>query len=635
MCGIVGLLLTQPGPVDLTDALRKLRHRGPDDQGELRWLPGEDVRTERDRRPCMAALGHVRLSILDLSPLGHQPMSTPDGRWHLIYNGEVYNHLELRSELEAQGVCFSSRSDTEVVLHALTTWGPERALPRFRGMFAMALLDTAERRMLLARDPFGIKPLFLARWRDGIAFASEIAPLLALPGVDRRLDAERCWHYLGFGATDHAERSLLSGIRQLPSGHWTWVQCGHPEPLGAFIRYWDPYGIQPIELPFDHAVERFRHLFLDSVRLHLRSDVPIGTALSGGLDSSAIICAIRHLEPRRELHTFSYLAEDKSIAEDRWVALVNDHIGAIAHPVRVGGNELSADLDRLLLAQGEPFGSTSIYAQYAVFRAARESGIGVMLDGQGADELLAGYECYQGARLASLLSTGRWPQALRLLQAQRHWPGRRPLRCAATAAGLLMPADLMPNARRLLGGTAAPAWIRRDWFTERGVTLAYPFRPKRRNDRLRASLVHDVSHHGLIQLLRYEDRNSMAWSVESRVPFLDVPLVGFALSLPESHLVGSDGMSKRILRAALRGIVPDAILDRRDKIGFATPESAWLGGQTALIDATIRHAAGIPCLDPDGVAAYCRSVASGHRPGDAQLWRLINFVAWHSSLDRT
>lgn len=626
MCGIIGWIGARDLALDAVGARDRLRHRGPDDAGLMWWSPGRPATAEG---PGRLALGHRRLSILDLSPLGHQPMSTPDGRWHIVFNGEVYNFIELRAELAGAGHVFRSHSDTEVVLTALATWGAEAALARFRGMFAFAALDTLEQRVVLARDPFGIKPLFLCRWRDGIAFASETAPLLELPGVDRSLDAERCWHYLRYGVTDHGDRSMLRGIRQIPPAHWSTAMIDRAEELFMARPYWDPTRITPCDLPFAQAAERFRALFLDSVRVHLRSDVPVGTALSGGLDSSSIVCAIRHLEPKQEMHTFSYIPDEARISEAGWIDLVNNHVGAIAHPVRPSADDLAADLDRLMRAQGEPFGSTSIYAQFAVFRAASQAGITVMLDGQGADEMLAGYDWYQGARLASLATSGRWWTAIRLLRAQRAWAGRRPLRIAAYAGNYLLPAWILPTARTLFGRTDQPRWADLAWFRKRGVPRDYPFQPPRHGDRLRQALCADVSGRGLIQLLRYEDRNSMAWSIESRVPFLHTDLVEFALSLPESYLVGDDGTSKRILRAALRGIVPDAILDRRDKIGFATPEATWLRRRPDLAAGTAAAAASIPGLIPTGVMTTIDDALSGRRPFDFQVWRLVNFVEWY------
>src|SRR5438876_5160192 len=336
MCGIAGVV---PAPSRRLDSsliprlLRCLEHRGPDDLGWLQDSP-EGVKLHRDPggQDSIEAvvLLHRRLSILDLTATGRQPMATPDGRYYIVYNGEIYNYLELRSELEDLGHQFRSRSDTEVLLAAYAQWGGQ-ALTRLVGMFAFAILDTQERRLFLARDFFGIKPLYYASGPAGFMFASEIKALLELPGVSRRVNPERLYLYLVFGITDHGPETLFSDIHQLPPAHYLEV------PLdGAWVnppvRYWD-IDLKPARhIPFGEAAERLREIFLKSIRLHLRSDVPVGTALSGGIDSSAIVMAIRSLAGGDlELHAFSYVADDETLGEEKWI----DQIGRASCRERV------------------------------------------------------------------------------------------------------------------------------------------------------------------------------------------------------------------------------------------------------------------------------------------------------------
>jgi len=631
MCGIFGVVGNDNFSFDLSQSLALLHHRGPDDGGTAFWSPGHPV-TAHGQRPGRVALGHRRLSIIDTSSSGHQPMSSPDGRWWLVFNGEVYNYLELRAELQESGYLFHSRSDSEVVLAALSVWGVAHALPRFTGMFALAFLDTEEKTLLLARDPFGIKPLYFCNWRDGFAFSSEIRPLLELPLVGRELDPERVWHYLRFGSTDHGDGTLLKNIRQLPSACWCKISMDNQQESPTFNTYWRPLDVPSVKLTFDQAAESFRNKFLDSVRLHLRSDVPVGTALSGGLDSSAIVCAIRHLEPSAEIHTFSYLADERSINEKVWIDIVNSRVGAIAHPVSIDADDLANDLDDLMLAQGEPFGSTSIYAQYRVFRAAHENGITVMLDGQGADEQLGGYPWHQGYQVAGLIRQGRWNDALTLVRSQSQWGGGRNSSIAlAWAANALLPQWIHPLARTVAGRTDCPQWVNWPWFSGHSVDGAYPFKPPNHPNTLRHVLKNETNSTGLPRLLRYEDRNSMAWSVESRVPFLTTDLADFLVGLPEDYLVGTDGSSKRIMRAALRGIVPDEILDRKDKIGFATPERHWLFQRPDLLSSTMEFAPSVPFFDAKEVALFCKSVLDGRQRFTEQVWRLINFSRWYQN----
>lgn len=631
MCGIAGFV-GRPGRA--VEGLRGwgacLAHRGPDDLGVAEWRAGA---FERHREPERIAadsdvvLFHRRLSILDLSPAGAQPMSSADGRWHLVLNGEVYNYLELRAELEREGVRFRSNSDTEVLLEAFARRGPA-ILPRLTGMFAFAALDTVERRLFLARDAFGIKPLVWARTAEGFAFASEPKALLALPGVARTVDPQRVYDYLRFGLTDHGEGTLFAAIRQLPAAHWMEVSLDGGAP-GAPVRWWTPDAEARFEGSFDEAASRLRELFLDSVRLHLRSDVPVGAALSGGIDSSAIVMAMRAVEPRLDLHAFSYIADDPRLSEERWVEIVGRESGARVHRTGAGPADLTDDLDALLRSQDEPFGSTSIHAQNRVFRLAREHGVTVMLDGQGADELLGGYHTFAAARLASLVRRGRLGEAVAFLRRASAGPGRGAL--ALWAGEFLVPPSLQSLVRPLVGQELTPAWLDADWFRARGVRLEpakYTYSDGA--DVLRAQLRRATTWSSLPMLLRYEDRNSMAHSIESRVPFLTTTLADFVLSLPEEHLVDRDGVSKAVFRRAMRGIVPDAILDRRDKIGFATPEAAWRRALRPRLEARFASAAaaGVPVFRHEALRrAFDAALARGDGR-DFRPWRWFNLLEW-------
>jgi len=632
MCGIAGLVLRKPGKVErglVESLLHHLAHRGPDDQGVLWW--GKDG-TQTDKHPeereeTQVLLVHRRLAILDLSPRGWQPMGTADGRYWIVLNGEIYNFLELRRELEALGHVFRSHSDTEVLLAAWAEWGQE-ALKRLVGMFAFALLDTKERELYLVRDFFGIKPLYYAPFREGLAFASEIPPLLDLPGVGRKVNPGRLYRYLRFGLTDEGQETLFANVFQVPPAHYLRIKLeGDIRP--ELFRYWELRLNQPLDIGFTEAAEKLRELFLENVRIHLRSDVPVGAALSGGVDSSSIVAAIRHLEPGLELHAFSFVADDDPVSEERYVDLAAQASGAIVHKVRITPEELVADLDHLVRVQGEPFGSTSIYAQYRVFRLAKEVGIKVMLDGQGADELLAGYVPYGAARVASLLAEGRWREALELLRALGRLPGRG--RVWMHLLDKLLPAHLNGLARRLGGYDLAPDWLNGRWFWERGVGFVPPSQLNGWvKERLRKELLESLTQTSLPHLLRYEDRNSMAYSIESRVPFLTPALAEFVLNLPEEYILSPDGVSKAVFRAAMRDLVPDPILDRKDKIGFATPELRWLRSLVPWVEERLSEEAlaSIPALRADAVWKEWHCVLEGKRRFDFRVWRWVNLVAW-------
>jgi asparagine synthase (glutamine-hydrolysing) len=637
MCGIAGLVGTAEEDLAPLAAsfLRILEHRGPDDLGYL-LLSHRGVRLGRgrpDSLPASTLLVHRRLSILDLSEAGWQPMGTPDGRHFLVFNGEIYNYLELRRELEVLGQSFHSHSDTEVLLRACVEWGPA-ALNRLVGMFAFALLDLHQRTLFLARDFFGVKPLYYT-WVGGrFAFASEIKALLELPGVPRRADPGRLYDYLRFGRTDHGGATLFAGIRQLPAAHYLHVSLDRPTPAEP-IRYWQVDLDDRLDVSLDEASRRLRELFLENVRLHLRSDVAVGAALSGGIDSSAIVNSMRAVEPGLDIHAFSYVADDPVLSEERWVDLVGHSAGARLHKVHSTPDELVADLDRLVHQQDEPFGSTSIYAQHRVFRRAREAGITVMLDGQGADEMLAGYRPYLAARLASLVKHNRWLEAWRFLRRAGRLPGTGGLvRLFLQTANLFVPPGLKGPLLRLLGREPVPSWLNARWFRSHGVSLLPPALSRQR-DMLRDELRRSLVESNLPMLLRYEDRNSMAHSIESRVPFLTPPLVDFVYRLPEEHLIARDGTSKSVFRHAMRGIVPDAVLDRRDKIGFATPEKGWLTSLRPWVETTLDGPAArqVPALNLAGVRREWQAVLQGRKMFDFRVWRWVNLIRWAERFD--
>jgi len=626
MCGIGGIV-TAPGSGVSPDWLgaieAAMRHRGPDGVGFLGWR-----REEPDRLapgPLAACAGaaiglvHRRLAIIDPSETGAQPMVSSCGRHAIVFNGEVYNFIELRQRLEKLGHRFRGHSDTEVVLAALIEWGPKAALAAFTGMFALAWLDLDRQRLVLARDPFGIKPLYLARWNGHLAFASEPSSLLALPGLSREADRGIVADYLVHGRSDRGRRTFFAEVERFLPGHWLELDLA-----GRVTSPSTPYlEIAPktrLDLSFDEAAAHLRRLFLDSVSLHLRSDVPVGVTLSGGIDSSAVVMAMRAVGGERvDLHGFGYRAETAALDEGRWMSLAAERAGAILHTTTPRGENLAADLAALVTQQAEPFPTTSIYAQSRVYRLARESGIKVTLDGQGADEIFGGYPTYIGARLASALAAGEIGTALSLLKAGGPRTGGR-------ALALMLPPGLQALLRRAAGKGETPSWLVPSWAgADTGLAVPGHRRRDRFHDRLEQTLF-DLS---LPALLRFCDRNSMAHSVESRLPFLTAEMVSFALSLPAEYLVDRHATCKSVFRQAMRGLVPDPILDRRDKIGFVTPEGVWL--ETMGPDLSDLAAGALPMLKPAQVRAACDRARAGRAPRDGRVWRWLNLLLWSRS----
>jgi asparagine synthase (glutamine-hydrolysing) len=623
VCGIVGAFGCDER---LQESITALMHRGPNGSGTRSFTVGEKAFT----------LGHTRLSIIDLSDGGRQPMTSSDGRHCMSFNGEIYNYREIRDELARAGIRFITESDTEVLLAAWNAWGLE-CLPRLVGMFAFAVFDTLEQRLTLVRDRFGIKPLYYrTNETGGLMFASEIPALLRMDSSRPRLNHQAVYDFLVQDRYDAAPSTFWSDVMEVPPGH---AVSWHLPTMksGDLLRWWKPRVTLAISaMTFAEAAERTRELLLENVRLHLRSDVPVVAALSGGIDSSAIVCMMRHLEPTMDIHSFSFIPRGARVSEESWVDIVNTHAQAMPHKVIVEPHDLASDLDDLIRTQGVPFGSTSIYAQYRVFKAAREAGIIVTLDGQGADELFAGYHGYPSAVLKSHLANREFLGGIAWLSRWSTWPGRGWKKSLIAAGGAIAPEGIKNLAHRMVGNDPHPTWLSLTILESHGVEFV---------DRQKPYALHEwdygvkgrflprrqrfaLENGELNALLRHGDRNSMRWSVESRVPFLTTELADFALSLPEEYLMSYKGETKHVLRAALRGLVPDAILDRRDKVAFETPEATWLSLQRDQVMGWLSGLEALDFIQMDAARTLVRGSLANPQKTDARVWRLLNLSRW-------
>jgi asparagine synthase (glutamine-hydrolysing) len=629
MCGFVGTIQFGNKPSlrrHLRNAMTVMTHRGPDDEchSEISLPSPCGVNSESGQTGVTAAvtvlLGHRRLSIIDLSEAARQPMSSPDGRLHLVFNGEIYNYRELRPELARRGWRFRTESDTEVLLAGYQIWGRD-LLMRLVGMFSFAVVDIAERTVFLGRDPFGIKPCYYTQRGDSFFFASEIKALLEFPGVGRAVNVHRLAEFMCNGHSDHGGETFFADVRQVPSAHYMVVPCDSPGEATP-VRYWAPQvriAANPIEM--------FRELFAESVELHLRSDVPVGISLSGGIDSSAIAGMLPGNGNGRRYDAISYIADDPEISEQRWCDVVARMANMRNHAVHIGANEMVRDFDRLVRVQEHPFGSPTIYAQYRVFQAARENGLKVMLSGQGADQYLGSYHPHLPVRFASLVRQGHWIQAVQLLQRASAMPAGN---CFTLRSGIR---QLAPNTIARLAGRrrrleSLP--LNMSWFRDRGVE------PNRTLHSGNYRTVHDVLHETLESthlptLLRIEDRNAMAFSIENRVPFLTTALVEFAFSLPEQEFIGRDGTCKLILMRAMEGIVPREVLARRDKIGFCMPMQKLIREVEPWASRVLKDAELVPALDAVKLAPQADSSLRKGCPSRLEqplIWRWISLIAW-------
>lgn len=639
MCGIFGYFAPSGFDPDprLLEGAAVAAHRGPDGAGQ-RWfrLPGGPdgslVHAEHwhaDQKP-QALLCHRRLAIIDLSDEALQPMSSDGGLNWIVFNGEIYNFIELRRELEALGARFTSHSDTEVILKAYEHWGMD-AFARLVGMWAFALLDVRRQRIVLCRDRFGIKPLYFTEQGGSVAFASEIKQLLALPGARREANDAAIYDYLQYEGTDCGTESFFKGVRRLEPGTFRIYDLRSGDVSER--SYYTPHA-NPPEVPATAgaAAEQFRALFKESVRIHLRSDVPVGTCLSGGLDSSAIAVLMREIALEAGLdvarHSFSCEFDIPEADERVFTAQAIKAAEVTPHYIQPREADLLSDLRRLVYHQDEPFGSTSIYAQWSVFRLVRESGVKVVLDGQGADEMMGGYsglvpfffleQAAKGNALRVLQESWRWAK----LQ-EKPWLAQLPFPQVQRLAALVSP---KPAA-----APAEPAWIQPDFVARENGQSSYlkdaAVRAFGANDHFGNVLHRFFFLANLPALLRYEDRNSMAFSVEARVPFLDHRLVDYVFALP-SQFKFRGGYTKRVLRDAMDGTLPESLRMRARKMGFATPERLWQSGPLRpLIEAAIADPKLTPFIDRKHAEAHFARIRAGEAFSFAP-WRWLNLSLW-------
>ena len=554
MCGVFGVVSATPIEPDLLQAAQAIQlHRGPDAQRVQclqvgRWHVG---------------LAHQRLAILDLSAAGNQPMLSPSGRSLIIHNGEVYNYLEMRSELASRGVVFRTRTDTEVIAAACEQYGVAEALTRMNGMWAFVWIDLERSRIVIARDRFGVKPMYLCEYNGQFAFASEIKTLVRGLNLRCRVNLRAVATYLRALLQDTGEDTFFEGVVKLAPGHYAEIDGGAELLRPRISRYWSLTAAS--EPPADEgvAIEQLRGLLEDATRLRLRSDVPLGLLLSGGLDSSAIAALARKsLGSQADLTLISAVSDDPATDESVFSRAVARHLGLPVKEVRLEfqPQDILPLIAKVTEQCDEPLGGFSCVAQNLLMRQARELGVTVLLSGQGADEVLCGYRKYAAFQLQALARSGHWLQAARLfggLVRQRTLLNRFKL----AEARRYLPRWLTPPMQDVGGPALADAALMYDALGGcRDV-----------RDRQRA----DIEHLSIPALTHWEDRNSMAWSREVRNPFLDYRLVRFGVGLPMEFKIRG-GWSKYVLRRAVAEQLPEQIVWRRDKRGFTTPEARLL-----------------------------------------------------------
>ena len=641
MCGIAGIYSNSG--VDLKEVTilsKTLKHRGPDDEGfflsnrdgEQTVCKGDDTVAELQRLPHISgldqqhnlALIHRRLSILDTSSLGHQPLLSDDSdsyqnRYVLVFNGEVYNYKEIRQELTQKGHLFKSNSDTEVILNAFIEWGKD-CVNRFIGMWAFAIYDQQEHTLTLSRDRFGIKPLYYFAEGEFFAFASEIKALLKLEGVNKAISEENLGSYLVYGTTAQPYQNLFKHIVDVEPG------CNYQIDLNSLSIKKTVYfsldeNVAKNKKGLLVNTQRFEECFNESMELHLRSDVTVGSCLSGGLDSSAIAYKASNMLKGVGMNTFTAAYQNKTVDESEYAKMVANDLDNVTDIYTYpDASTLLTDMDKLIYAQDLPIGSTSIFAQWEVMKCASQHHTKVLLDGQGADEVLGGYYNFAGIHLIELLKKFKYYRFLKEYQQLKNNFTPQIKNAVLRAAYYYLPKSLQEQLRAK--ERLSYNFIREDRVKELALDI-----PKRGGKTFDEHV--DLSiQYGMYELLRYEDRNSMAFSIESRVPFLDHRLVQFIRALPTDQKIHG-GWTKYILRKMMDEKLNDRVVWRKDKKGFVTPQQDWKNEMMNTLTAELKDSKLPSIMDRNYVLALCDKDFS-NASHLSEFWRAYSVVKWYN-----
>jgi len=645
MCGIAGIFaeqfLDKRHIKNMTDTLR---HRGPDDEGYLAvntknkkvWhLIGDDskvfgLHVEDFKEETNLYLGHRRLSILDPTPSGHQPMSNDDGTLWVVFNGEIYNYIELKEELLKLGYHFKSNCDTEVLLKSYEAWGVD-CLNRFNGMWAFVIYDAKKNLLFGARDRFGVKPLYFFKKSGYFAFASEIKSLITLPFLEKQINEKAVFDYVIKGLEEYQEESFFKDVYELkPSSYFIFdLNSGHL----SILKYYELRFFEGFERYDDKKALEFskdiKGLIFDAVKLRLRSDVSVGTCLSGGLDSSTVVCVINsflnetylnQIGDKQKVFTASY--PGKNIDESKWAKIVVNSTITQWFQTFPEPEELMHDLEELVYYQDIPFGSTSIYAQYRVMELAKENGVKVLLDGQGGDELFGGYHVYYKVYLAELIKNYQFSTFFSELKHIRE-SGINPI--TGVLKNLLSP-FFSDKLKEMFGKIKYPllSYLSRDLLEANKERIFI----EETSNNLNEFLYRHMTYLNLKTLLKYEDRNSMRFSIESRTPFADdINLIEYMFKIPSSYKI-HNGWTKYILRTSMEGVIPKEIQWRRDKIGFATPEKDWLVKNKELLKSALKGRLKDFFEENKLLNDFDKILINQQDSSITPIWKIINFALW-------
>lgn len=628
MCGIAGLVYKAGSnhaahQEALKQMYKNLQHRGPDDAGFLSYRANTQPHCSKNLdtlEPGNIFFIHTRLAIVD-PKAGMQPMGDPSQKYFIIYNGEIYNYKEVKNELQSYGYQFKTNTDTEVILTGYLHW-KEKILKKLKGMFAFAILDIQKNNLFIARDHFGIKPLYYTHNSMGFFFASEIKALLHAPGMQKNMEKNIVKNYIRYNIVDTGEATFFNNIYKFPAANYAYFDletCAKP----TMTCYWDIKPEWNTNISEGSAIQQLRELFLHSLGQHSIAEVPLAAMLSGGIDSSSIVMGMKENNQGREhLRTFTYAAGG-AYDETAWANIISSQEKIIGETVSFNASMLQKDIQDIIYTQDEPFGSASIFAQYYIFKAIKEQGIKVVLDGQGADELLGGYPSCHSAMLLNLIEKKKFVSASSLLKNLIFQQGHNFIDIMLRAAKITLPDEI----QKLLRNLESTPYFKKENNSPAQSPINYPISKK---NIFRGHLLSLFKTTNLPALLRFGDRNSMRFSIESRFPFLNLDLVEFIFTLPDEFLISGQGNSKDIFRKAMHGIVPDTILKRKDKIGFIAPEISLLREMPDWVYDCLnsRVAQELSFLDIDFLKKQYHLLLKNNQSPNIPFWRCLNVIEW-------
>ncbi len=661
MCGIAGIIKLNNTSINLAESIhlmtKTISHRGPDDEGfvlcsadetitagsdvtpkdswagDLQYSPKKNISELADN--FFLAFGHRRLSIIDLSPAGHQPMCSGNGNLWITFNGELYNYLELKEELKIKGHHFNTNTDTEVILNAYNEWGNE-CLSHFNGMWAFVIYDKNKKELFGARDRFGVKPFYYYRDADVLTFASEQKALVKLPFVKTGINPKAVFDFFVKNEIEFEEEGMFKNIIELFPSHAFRFKLETNE-----WQSWKYYSLKinesnevfnPSLLP--EITEHTRQLLVNAVALRLRSDVPVGSCLSGGIDSSTIVGIINDLlsqdstiniGSRLKLFTASF--KNSKIDESHWAKLMVDKTGAQWNQTFPNSTELLSDLENLIYSQDVPIWSTSTYAQYRVMQSAKENGIKVVLDGQGGDELFAGYEHHYLNHWKELMKNFKISEAFGEMKSKNSLVG---------ISGMFVKNYLKQNFIKQLPASVQLQlnlnyfkdlhYLNSDFLKANQSQLTNSKGKKIKS--LNGMLANEFDNNRLKTYLKCEDRCSMWHSVESRTPFADdINLIEYGFQIPGAYKI-RNGITKYILREAAQNYIPSAIKNRKDKLGYSIPHNQWITEMKDMLqpifDDSLKDYIDVKSLQKD----YQKLFDIANQPENSRIFKFISFAIW-------